>query len=375
MRRMPTSARWLAGFVCAAAVAAGTSGGAVRAQSPSAALSDAEFWRLTTELSEPAGRFAQQLMSNEDSAEFVIPALKQAVRPGGIYLGVGSEQNFTYLAALRPRLAFVVDIRRENLIEMLMYKALIELSADRADLVSRLFSRRRPDGLAAASGVGPLFDAYASSPPDSAVFERTTRDVIRTLMQVHGFAIDETDRTAIANMLDAFRRLGPDALKGYGDRTNPTYAELMAATDLEGRQQGFLASEENYRAVRRLEEQNLIVGVVGDFAGNRTVPGIGDYLRARRAQVDVFYVSNVERYLFEQSEHGRQFYRNVEALPLSPSSVFIRSVTRDISQRLDIPIPAAPTKWWTFLFPIHDCLAGLESGRIQSYRDLFVASR
>src|SRR5262245_4570758 len=82
-------------------------------------ISDAEFWRLVTDLSEPGGVFAQQLMSNEDSAQFVIPDLERAVRPGGVYLGVGSEQNFTYAAALQPQLAFVIDIRRDNLVEML----------------------------------------------------------------------------------------------------------------------------------------------------------------------------------------------------------------------------------------------------------------
>src|SRR5262245_5945743 len=79
------------------------------------ALTDAEFWRLVTSLSEEGGRFPQQLMSNEDSLQFVIPELTRSVRPGGVYLGVGSEQNFTYFATLRPRLAFIVDIRRENM--------------------------------------------------------------------------------------------------------------------------------------------------------------------------------------------------------------------------------------------------------------------
>lgn len=107
----------------------------LRAQSDGAAIADREFWRLLTDLSEDGGVFAQQLMSNEDSAQFVVPALKNRTRPGGIYVGVGSEQNLTYLAALQPRLAFVVDIRRDNMLELLMYKSLFELSSDRADFV------------------------------------------------------------------------------------------------------------------------------------------------------------------------------------------------------------------------------------------------
>ncbi len=338
-------------------------------------MADAEFWRLTTDLSETGGRFAQQLMSNEDSAEFVVPALKQAVRPGGVYLGVGAEQNFTYLATLQPSLSFIVDIRRENLLELLMYKALFELSADRADLVSRLFSRPRPAGLIDSATVSALFEAYAPVAADAALFEKTAREVIETLTSTHKFELAQADETGIVGILDAFRRFGPGTLKGYGDRTNPTFAELMAVSDLDGHQQGFLASEQNYRVVRDLERRNLIVGVVGDFAGDKSLTGIARYLAARNAAVSVFYVSNVERYLFEQGDHGRHFYQNVAALPRTPSSVFIRSVTRDISERLGMAIPAAPTHWWTFLFSIDDCLKGLSDGRIQTYRDLFAAPR
>src|SRR4030095_15820719 len=117
------------------------------------ALKDDELWRLIADLSETGGTFPQQFMSNEDSAQFVIPALKQTTKPGGVYVGVGSEQNFTYKASIRPRLAFIVDIRRDNVFEHLMYKALFELSDNRADFVSRLFSRKRPAGLDNASGV------------------------------------------------------------------------------------------------------------------------------------------------------------------------------------------------------------------------------
>jgi hypothetical protein len=87
--------------------------------------------------------------------------------------------------------------------------------------------------------------------------------------------------------------------------------------------------------------------------------------------VDTFYVSNVERYLWEQGDHGKQFYANVAALPLDGSSTFIRSITSDISLRLGIPIPAGPARWRTFLFPIRDCLGRIADGRIQTYRDLF----
>src|SRR5678809_849042 len=87
------------------------------------------------------------LASNELVFARVVPDLIARTKPSGVYLGVGPEQNFTYIAAIRPKIAFIPDIRRGNLDLQLMYKALFELSADRADFVSRLFSRKRPAGL------------------------------------------------------------------------------------------------------------------------------------------------------------------------------------------------------------------------------------
>ena len=55
-------------------------------------------------------------------------------------------------------MAFIVDIRRGNLLQHLFYKALVEMSSDRADFLSRLFSRERPYGIDALWTAGDLFD-------------------------------------------------------------------------------------------------------------------------------------------------------------------------------------------------------------------------
>src|SRR2546426_8528463 len=140
---------------------------------------------MVTELSEPGGMFQQEFMSNEDSAQFVIPALKETTKRGGVYIGVGPEQNFTYIAATLPKLAFVIDIRRDNMLEHLMYKALFELSQDRADFISRLFSRKRPAGLDANSSVKVLFDAFQNVEASSSVYEESLRAIIARLVNTH----------------------------------------------------------------------------------------------------------------------------------------------------------------------------------------------
>src|SRR5215216_2381866 len=138
------------------------------AQSLPSKLNDAEFWKLVTDFSEPGGYFrSQNFVSNETAYQWVIPTLLRTTKPGGVYLGVGPDQNFTYVVALKPKIAFIFDIRRQNMLTHLMYKAIIEQSADRADFLSRLFSRQRPMGLDSTSAPEVLFRAYQAITRDT----------------------------------------------------------------------------------------------------------------------------------------------------------------------------------------------------------------
>src|SRR5262249_29937850 len=76
-------------------------------------LTAREFWNMVTDLSEPGGYFrSDNFLSNESGYQDVIPALLKTLKPGGVYIGVGPEQNFTHIMALRPKIAFIIDIRR-----------------------------------------------------------------------------------------------------------------------------------------------------------------------------------------------------------------------------------------------------------------------
>jgi hypothetical protein len=111
-------------------------------------IGDAAFWKMIEDFSEPGGTFtSENFSSNERGYQNLMPKLQSIVKPGGVYLGVGPEQNFQYIAGLRPKIAFIIDLRRQNLIQHLMYKAAFEMSANRADFLSVIFSRRRPEGL------------------------------------------------------------------------------------------------------------------------------------------------------------------------------------------------------------------------------------
>ena len=98
-------------------------------------LTNDAFRQMISDFSEDGGYFRFEYMSNEREFQYVIPRLKETTKPGGAYLGVGPEQNFTYIAAAQPKMAFVFDIRRQNLLEQLIYKAIFEMSANRADFI------------------------------------------------------------------------------------------------------------------------------------------------------------------------------------------------------------------------------------------------
>ena len=73
-------------------------------------ISDRAFWQMITAMSENGGSFvSDNIISNEVEFQRPIPDLLLA-KPGGVY--VGPEQNFTYITALKPSMAFIVDIRR-----------------------------------------------------------------------------------------------------------------------------------------------------------------------------------------------------------------------------------------------------------------------
>lgn len=256
------------------------------------------------------------------------------------------------------------------MLEHLMYKALFELSSDRAEFLSRLFARRRPAGLDASSSANALFKAYESVEADSKLQDENLRAALDQLVNEHQFQLTQADKAGIAAFMNIFRTAGPNSLRGTGDK-NLTYAQSMMGTDLMGMNQSYLASEDNFKFVQNLEKRNLIVPLVGDFAGDKTIVSIGRYVRDHQAIVDVFYVSNVERYLWEQGDHGRRFYASAATLPLDQTSTFVRSVTSDISRRLGVPLPDGTANWRSFLSPMSESLRAFAEGRIHTYRETF----
>ena len=297
-----------------------------------ARLSDQEFWRLVSESSEPDGTFrSDNLLSNELGFQFVVPELTRTTKPGRVYMGVGPEQNFTYIVATKPAMAFIVDIRRGNLDLQLMYKALFELSANRAEFVSRLFSKKRPDSLSARSTSSEIFGAFWNVATDAALFNENLQAIETLLAKKHAFAVSNDDLEGIKYVYNAFFQYGPkiqySSTSSFGGSGQPSYADLMTAVDYAGLEHSYLASEENFQFMKDLETRNMLVPVIGNFGGPKAIRAVGKYLKERNAIVSAFYLSNVEQYL-RQDLIWDNFCANVATLPLDETSTFIRSVRR-----------------------------------------------
>lgn len=376
-----------------ALASAGNRAGPAAAEPLPSSLNDRAFWRLIIETSEPNGFFrSENLVSNERTYQDVIPRLVRSAAPGGVYLGVAPDQNFAYILALRPRMAFIVDIRRGNLLEHLMYKALFELSDDRGTFLSRLFSRPKPAGLTSRATAEDLFTAFDAVSPSEALFQQNLADIRGLLEGRHQWPLSEDDESEIEMIYSAFLNDGPglrysaspvlltngvNGFRGGAGRFPlpypdfPSYEELQEATDPTGRDCGYLASETNFEYLKAFEAKNLLVPIVGDFAGPKALRGVGDYVRAHGATVSAFYVSNVEQYLMEDGEF-EAFARNVATLPLDDRSTFIRSVWSRYGYQ---GTRLGPDGRASALDPIRLFVRDVEAGRVQSYYDINARSR
>jgi len=345
-----------------------------------ARLTDEAFWQLVTEFSELSGRFpSDNFVSNELATQRVLSQLTKSRTASGAYFGVGPEQNFTYIVALQPKIAFIVDIRRQNMIEHLMYKALIELSSDRAEFLARLFSRPRPANVDTNSGIGALFDAFNQVQSDQQMFDENLRVMKDRLIKEHGFKLTSEDETTLAYIFRAFYVGGPDL--GYSNvafqprspgapRLLPSYEELMIDTDENGQQRSYLATEENFHTLQQFERNNLIVPVVGNFAGSTALRSVGAYLKEHNTAVSAFYTSNVEQYLFMTPEDWKNFYTNVSLLPLDSNSTFIRPLINTGNGYTASPQFRPTFHWDTMLFPMADLVAAFNAGMIENYYDV-----
>lgn len=332
---------------------------------------DTSFASRIAELSEPAGYFdTDNLISNERSYLHVVPALEASGLRGGAYVGVGPDQNFSYIAHVRPSVAFIIDIRRENLLLHLLFKALFELSQTRIEYLAQLHGRPVPQQPERFSKVAiDRLVAYVDrTKPDEKSTDALRVRVDATLAR-YGVPLSQQDLETI----DRFHRTFIDAglslrfqSSGRAPRSYyPTYRDLFLETDRQGRRSNFLASETDYGFVRSLEARDLVIPVVGDLGGKSALAAIGRLMEQRGDKLSAFYASNVEFYLFGQGTFSH-FVENLNRLPRTGQSLIIRSVFGGYALLDSAPGYYSASQVQT----VEQLIEGVSLGRYRHYREL-----
>jgi len=367
-------------------------------QTPLDRLTDAEFWSMVQDMSEPGGAFhSDNFTSNEPNFAQVAATLAKSGPHGGAYLGVGPEQNFHYIAAIRPAIAVIFDIRRQAVVQHLMFKALFELSADRTEFIARLFSLPVPAGVSRTAPIEAVWQRIGDAPAtDRARLAANIAVVEAHLTKTHGFALSDDDKQSREYVYEAFFRLGP-AITYAGDKAglstgNTNFMKLASATDDAGVPRSFLGTDEQYQFVKSLEARNLVVPIQADFAGPKSVRAIGDFLRGQHLVVSAFYISNVEQYLFhpqmpaapggmEINGGWRAFYDNLATLPADDATVLLRvpisSIQSGVMVRRTLPdgTTRMEARAAVAFCQLKRFLADVEAGKIATQADANACGR
>lgn len=333
-----------------------------------------EFARLVGRLSEPGGFFdTDNLISNERSYLHVIGALERRGVRGGAYVGVGPDQNFSYIARVRPAVAYVVDIRRDNMLQHLLFKALFARARNRAEYLALLLGRPVPRDVerwerAPVDSIVAWLDATEATPAsrDAALA------LVRTGARATGVPLSEADLATIARFHRAFIDAGLGLrFNSFGRAPRPDYPtlrDLVLEKDAEGRRASYLAREEDWRVVRDLQRRDLVIPVVGNLAGPHAVRAIGDDVRRRGERVSLLYTSNVEDYLLRDGSFGA-WAQSVAALPYYAGSVIVRSY---FGRGYRTPLPQTMPGYNStqLLQPVADFVAESARGAYDGYESL-----
>lgn len=330
------------------------------------------FAGLVARLSEPGGYFdSDNLVSNETSYLHVIGRLREIGVRGGIYVGVGPDQSFSYIAKIRPKLAIIIDIRRDNLLQHLLFKALFERARNRVEYLCLFFGKPFPKTKGwEQRSLKEIVDYIDNTPSDAKLFDKTLGEV-RQDVQRFGLTLSSSDLETVARVHRAFYSSGLDIRYSSHYRPPrsiyPTYRDLLLERDLNGEMQNYFTTEDDFRFIKKLEEQDMVVPVVGDLAGPHALKTIGRYAAEMGERVSTLYVSNVEFYLTRQGSFDR-FVDNLKSLPIDSRSVIIRSYFNYYAP----PHPqAVPGHFSTQLLQrIESLLKQCSSGECESYNDI-----
>jgi hypothetical protein len=350
-------------------------GAAVAAQ-PGSSKNHKAFAALSARLSETGGYFdSDNLISNETSYQHVLGKIRENQVQGGVYIGVGPDQNFTYIARIRPRVAIITDIRRDNLLQHLLFKSLFDRARNRVEYLCLFFGKPFPKTRGWESrGVREIVEYIDNTASDSKLFDKTQKMLLQDI-QKFGIMLSETDLETVGRIHRAFYSAGLEIRYSSYHRPPrsiyPTYRDLLLERDLDGNLSNYFNSEDDFQFLKKMQAEDRIVPVVCDLSGPKALKAVGQYLTEIKEKVSALYVSNVEFYLVRQGTFDR-FVENLKSLPIDNRSMIIRSYFNYYAP----PHPQAERDHFStqLLQRLEDLIKLCSSGECENYTDIVTKS-
>ena len=215
------------------------------------------------------------------------PFAEAAQGLGGAYLGVGTHQNFTYIAAARSTEAFIVD-RSPLAINTLRAHRLVHLHKETPDQYIDFWSKN-----------GHL-----------------------AMEEVKKWGLSKDELTKVESIVVPY---------GEGIGLDLFFDREDIRKKSETLKSSWLASEEDYSFIRQKFLDDRIHIVNADLQNVHIMDQIGARLRQLGHAVNVIYSSNVEDHLAGEIRGAPagnigQFWHNVQSLPISDRTKILRTI-------------------------------------------------
>src|SRR5436309_10146628 len=197
-------------------------------------------------------------------------------------------------------LAIITDIRRQNMLQHLLFKTLFAMASNRVEYLSLMFSRQTPR-LEPGGSFQDLLDAVRAAKTDGGLFQKNL-DAVKTIVNQYGLKLSSDDYAKIEYVYRTFWQENLDLRFSSIGRGNasmyPSFEEMLLETDRQGRQQNYLCSEDLFQWLKKFEDENRLIPIVGDFAGPHAFKAVADLLQSNGPRLSAFSISDLESYPF-----------------------------------------------------------------------------
>lgn len=211
-------------------------------------------------------------ISNEDQLELFHDAVKDK---GGLYIGVGTDQNYLLGAWARAEVLVLMDFDQSIVDLHRVYRVLFRKAETPGEFLHLWSQASKPE-------VRRLIEEGHPDPKERA-----------SALRVYGIARGAVER-----------------------RLNRVVAQMKKAS-----LPCFLVDADEYAHIRRLYQEDKVFMVRGDLTARRTVSAIGRAAARAGMKVGVLYLSNAEQYF----PYDAQYRSNIRELPLDENSVVVRT--------------------------------------------------